>query len=179
MLFEHRAPGPHRAVVHRRSRRHLVPIRTIRRSRNAPEFAPYQRWVHRLRRRWEQAVLDRAHPIELACTESLCHRTVDIFDMNEADTVALLLGNRRRIGVADEQMTGVEAEQRGTVGEEPFELLGRFDQRVDVRMNDLGEAVLGGNLLGLGQPFEQCRPFADVNVGRSHDSMLEMTAATK
>ena len=63
--------------------------------------------------------------------------------MDEADPDGAPLGELERVGAAEREVAGVEADRHGRLVEEPVELVGGLDQRVDVRVDDLTQTVAG------------------------------------
>ena len=109
-----------------------------------------------LTERREQARLRRSHQTQLA--QSLGRGTVDVLQMDQGDPIGVAFGDQHRIRPTEREVTGVEAQGDTAAVEEAIELVGLLDERVDVRVQHLSDAVLGDDRVDVVETGQQGVP---------------------
>jgi hypothetical protein len=70
---------------------------------------------------------------------------VDVLEVDVRDPLGRLAGELGRVGAADEQVPGVQAQRDRRAVEHPLHLGGVLDHRADVRVQHGADALLGGD----------------------------------
>ena len=86
------------------------------------------------------------------------------FRWTSADPIGVAFGDRHRVGPTEREVTGVEAQGDPAAVEEAIELVGLLDERVDVRVQHLGDAVLGDDRVDVVEAGQQRVPRVGVEL---------------
>ena len=132
-----------------------------------------------LSERREQPGLRRPHQTQLS--QSLSGGTVDVLQMDEPDPIGVAFGDHHRVGRTEREVPGVEAQGDSTTVEEAIELVGLLDERVDVRVQHLADAVLSDDGVHVVEAGQQCIPsfgvelwpfpFGEIGDDRGHEAL--------
>ena len=106
----------------------------------------------------EHARLDRGHQADLPVPKTCAQCSVDVFQVDVSHPVGCCLRELHTVGLTEREMPGVEAEERLAALERPPDVVPPLHERAPVRVHDVGQLALGGNLVDAREPVEDPAP---------------------